>query len=128
MVVDNGDVGEGLDEWLVELVSEEGHSCNDEVVFGMSFCNVKHWRQGTLEFLFAASGEQGNERSGGGMGEVGGGLMGFVLLNGIEKGMAYINSLREVVTGIEVLFERKDVAKAVEVFAHGTQTSFFPSP
>ena len=62
------------------------------------------------------------------MGEVGGGLMGFVLLNGIEKGMAYINSLREVVTGIEVLFEGEDVAKAVEVFAHGTQTSFFPSP
>ena len=54
--------------------------------------------------------------------------MGFVLLNGIEKGMAYINSLREVVTGIEVLFEGEDVAKAVEVFAHGTQTSFFPSP
>lgn len=60
MVVDNRDVGEGLDEWLVELVTEEGHPCNDEVVFGMPFCDVKHWRKGALEFLFAASGEQGN--------------------------------------------------------------------
>jgi hypothetical protein len=94
----------------------------------MSFCNVKHWRQGTLEFLFAASGEQGNEGSGGGMGEVGGGLTGFGLLDGIEKRMAHVDGLGEVVTGIEVLFEGEDVAKAVEVFAHGTQTSFFPSP
>lgn len=128
MVVDNRDVGQGLDEWLVELVSEEGHSSNDELVFRMFFCDIEHWRQGALEFLFAASGEQDNERAGGGRGEVGGGLMGFELFDGIEKGMADVDGLRKVVAGVEVLFEREDVAKAVKVFAHGAQTSFFPSP
>lgn len=42
--------------------------------------------------------------------------------------MSYIYSLRKIVAGIEVLFERQDVTKAVKIFAHVFDTAFFPSP
>ena len=42
--------------------------------------------------------------------------------------MAHVDSLWEMIVGVEVLFERQDIAEAVEVAAHGFDASFLPGP
>ena len=42
--------------------------------------------------------------------------------------MPDIHGLREVIVGIEVLLEGKNVAKPVKVVAHTFDTSLFPGP
>ena len=42
--------------------------------------------------------------------------------------MAHVNGLGEMIVGVEVLFERQDIAEAVEVASHGFYAPFLPGP
>ena len=94
------------------------------MVFGMSCGEAHHIGEAVLDFLFPATGQQGDDRKVRGERREVRGKRG----DDFGKGMSYVDGLRQVVFGVELLLEGEDVAETVEIFPHAFQAAFFPSP
>lgn len=115
-----------LENLLVVVFAEYAETSNGKVVFRMPSGKAYHVGEATLYFLASATGEKGY-----GWQLAFGQLLLVVnvpLADGIDKGVPDIGCLGHVVGSVELLLERQNVAKAVQVAAHAFKTPLLPCP